>query len=83
MRRYRNEDTCPACGGKGLVFMDMDAHRSAGLIPCGFSTTRVVEDTSYVDLQCHHGKLTRLFSVPEPERTIMNANDRRMSRDRR
>jgi hypothetical protein len=83
-RRHLNGDRCPACGGTGRVYQDRDAHHSAGWIPCRFSTSRTVvgNNTTYVDLRCEGGTLSREHSVPQPERTIMNANDRRMSRGR-
>lgn len=81
-RKYLNGDRCPACGGSGTRMLQQDAHRSGGLVPCGFSTSyrSTSDDIVYVDLRCERGTLSRRNSVPEPERTIMNANDKRASR---
>lgn len=84
-RRYLNGDRCPACGGTGKREMERDAHRSGGIVPCGFSTSyrSTSDDIVYVDLRCERGTLSRQHSVPEPERTIMNANDVRAAASRR
>ena len=73
----RNGDRCPACGGSGDRYMSGDAHRSAGIVPCHFSTSRRVpgSNTTYVDLKCVGGVLTREHSVPEPECSRLNDID--------
>ena len=32
--RVVRENRCPACRGKGVVWLEGDAHRSSGWIPC-------------------------------------------------
>lgn len=38
--KYRNGDICPCCKGQGEYELQRDAHRSSGIVPCHFSTSR-------------------------------------------
>lgn len=59
MDELKSGDRCPACGGKGRIFLEQDAHRSEGWIPCGFNTTRngLIDGrpVKFIALQCHKG----------------------------
>ena len=74
--KHRNGDTCPVCRGTNQIWQHQDAHRSEGWIPCTFSTGRPCRWGTCVDLQCVKGKLTRDYTVSEPERSALNAIDR-------
>ncbi len=53
----REGDECPGCQGLGSVFQERDCHKSAGWIPCEFTTSEQRGDTRYIVLRCIRGKL--------------------------